>query len=73
MVYCRGDAGVIVAKTSQPPVALVANESQLSAAFWDFLKHTVGSKEYDRPDNGRAVERLSEYIAEVKARYAAII
>ena len=66
IVYCREDAGTIVAKTSQPPIALASNESQLTAAFWDFLKHTIGAKEYDRPDNAKAAMRLQEYIAEVK-------
>jgi hypothetical protein len=67
IVYCREDMGVIVAKTSQPPISLAVNESQLTAAFWDFLKHTVGSKEYDRPDNEKATLRLRKYIAEVRA------
>ncbi|MCL2796543.1 MAG: hypothetical protein FWD58_00590 [Firmicutes bacterium] len=66
-VYCREDTGVIVAKTSQPPIALTASESRLSAAFWDFLEHTVGSLEYSRPDNARTIERLQKYIAEVQA------
>jgi len=66
MVYCREDMGVLVAKPSQPPVILASNESQLIAAFWDFLKHTVGHKEYDRPDNEKAIERLQEYIAKVR-------
>jgi len=68
IVYCREDAGTIVAKTSQPPVALASGESQLTAAFWDFLKHTIGSKEYDHPNNEKATLRLKEYIAEVRAK-----
>jgi hypothetical protein len=67
IVYCREDMGAIVAKTSLPPIALASSESQLVAAYWDFLKHTVGSKEYDRPDNEKAIEMLQEYIGEVKA------
>jgi len=66
-VYCREDSGTIVAKTSLPPVMLASNESKLSAAFWDFLKHTVGGKEYNRPCNERTIERLTEYVAEVEA------
>jgi len=67
VVYCREDMGTIVAKTSQPPIALASSESQLTAAFWDFLKHSVVSKDYDRPDNKKAVLMLKEYIAEVRA------
>ena len=67
IVYCREDAGTIVAKTSQPPIALASNESQLNAAFWDFLKHLIGGKDYDRPDNEKAIERLRDFIAEVRA------
>ena len=67
IAYCREDIGVIVAKTSQPPIGLAVNESQLTAAFWDFLKHTVVSKEYDRPNNEKAIIKLNEYIARIKA------
>jgi len=67
IVYCREDRGVIVAKTSQPPITLASNESQLNAAFWDFLRHFVIGTEYDRPNNAKAAARLQEYIAEVKA------
>ncbi|MCK9478733.1 MAG: hypothetical protein M0R40_04440 [Firmicutes bacterium] len=67
IVYCREDRGVIVAKTSQPPVVLATDESQLTAAFWDFLKHTVGRNKYEHPDNEKTIERLQEYIAKVKA------
>ena len=67
IVYCREDMGVIVAKTSQPPIGLAVNESQLTAAFWDFLKHTVVSKEYDRPNKEKAIKKLQIYIDEVKA------
>ena len=64
-VYCREDTGVIVAKASQPPIALVSNESRLAAAFWDFLKHIIGNREYGNPGNEKAVERLNEYIETV--------
>ena len=72
IVYCRDNVGVIVAKTSQPPIALASSESQLIAAFWDFLKHTIGNREYDHPNNEKVIERLQEYIAEVKEAVKAV-
>ena len=66
ILYCREDLGVIVAKTSEPPIGFAANESQLTAAFWDFLKHSIGSQEYDHPDNEKAILKLREYIEEIK-------
>ena len=38
MVYAKEDLGVIVAKTSTPPVILAINETNMTAAFWDYLR-----------------------------------
>jgi hypothetical protein len=66
MVYAREELGVIVAKTSQPPVVLAINESNMTAAFWDFLKDIIGEKDYDNPNNGVSVSCLQSYIEKLK-------
>lgn len=62
MVYAREELGVIVAKTSQPPVVFAINESNMTAAFWDFLTNIIGEKDYENPDNGAVINYLQEYL-----------
>ncbi|NLV17217.1 MAG: transcriptional regulator [Syntrophomonadaceae bacterium] len=61
-VYAREEVGVIVAKTSQPPVVLAMGEGNMVAAFWDFLKGMAGEKTYANPDNKTAIASLHTYL-----------
>ena len=64
MLYAREDIGTIVAKTSAPPVTLAVNESNLTAAFWDFLQHTIGETTNQRQKHEQ--RKLVEYISRLK-------
>lgn len=66
MVYAKEDLGVIVAKTSAPPVILAINETNLTAAFWDYLKDIFGEKVYQNPSNAGEAKRLKEYIQRIQ-------
>ena len=66
MVYAKEELGAIVAKTSAPPVVLAINETNLTAAFWDFLRDTIGEKEYQNPSNKEQAKKLEEYIYKIK-------
>lgn len=66
MVYAREELGVIVAKTSQPPVVLAMNESNMTAAFWDFLRSLVGDRAYRRSDKRAVVSRLREFLRQLR-------
>ncbi len=61
-VYVKEELGVIVAKTSQPPVVLAMSESNMTAAFWDFLKTMVSASTYEHKDNRETSIKLSAYI-----------
>jgi hypothetical protein len=67
MVYAREEVGAIVAKTSAPAVILAINESNLSAAFWDYLVHLIGDNRYRYPDDAESERKLSEYIKRLKS------
>ena len=67
MVYAREELGVIVAKTSQPPVVLAMSEGNMVAAFWDFLKGLVGEKAYTAADKEEAINRLGNYLQTLRA------
>lgn len=62
IVYAREELGAIIAKTSQPPVVLAINESNMTAAFWDYLKSLVGEKAFANPDNRAAAALLQEHL-----------
>jgi hypothetical protein len=66
MVYAKEDLGVIVAKTAAPPVILAINETNLTAAFWDYLKDIFGEKVYQNPSNAGEAKRLKEYIQRIQ-------
>ncbi len=66
MAYVKEDLGVIVAKTSQPPVVLAINEGNLTAAFWDFLKSMVDEKAYAALDKAKAITNLQAYLVKLK-------
>ncbi len=66
MVYAKEDLGVIVAKTSAPPVVLAINENNMTAAFWDFLKSMICEKDFHEPNNAETIKKLTEYIQLLK-------
>lgn len=66
IVYAKEDLGVIVAKTSAPPVVLAVNEANLTAAFWDFLRNIIGDKGYQFPNNTEEIKSLEKYIQRIK-------
>lgn len=66
MVYAKEDLGAIIAKTSSPPVVLAVNETNLTAAFWDFLRDIIGEKDYQSPNDREEAKKLHEYIQRIK-------
>lgn len=62
-VYAREELGVIVAKTSTPPVVLAMSEGNMIAAFWDYLKDMAGEKSASLQDRAEVIARLREYLA----------
>jgi len=65
-ICVKEDLGVIVAKTSPPPIMLAMNEGNMTSAFWDFLRALIGARACDNPDNKNVVSRLSEYIGQLE-------
>lgn len=66
MVYAKEDLGVIVAKTSAPPVVIAINETNLTAAFWDFLRNIIGDKGYQSINKIEETKRLEAYIQQIR-------
>lgn len=66
MVYAKEELGAIASKTSSPPVVLAINETNLTAACWDFLRDTIGEKDYQNPSSQEQAKKLEEYIYKIK-------
>ncbi len=66
MVYAREELGVIVAKTSQPPVVLAISEGNMTGAFWDFLKNLVEEKAYLASRKASSASELRDYLIKLK-------
>jgi hypothetical protein len=65
-VYVKEERGVIIAKTSLPPVMLAINESNMTASFWDHLKTMADERILDNQDNRKSIHKLIEYIERLK-------
>jgi transcriptional regulator with XRE-family HTH domain len=62
-LYCKEDVGVIASKKEPPFMIFAINESNMTAAFWDFLKGNIENKKYHKKDS---IKKLSEYIRKIK-------
>ncbi|NMA93484.1 MAG: transcriptional regulator [Clostridiales bacterium] len=62
MIYVKENLGAIITKTSEPPVVLAFDESNLSAVLWDYLISLIGEKSFQSPDKKESSDKLKEYI-----------
>lgn len=62
-LYCKEDVGVIASKKEPPFMIFAINESNMTAAFWDFLKGNIENEKYNKKDS---IKKLSEYIKKIK-------
>lgn len=67
MLYAKEDVGAIVAKTSVPKITFAINESNITAAFWDYL-YGAAYRIVDTDSNKNAsIKRLQALIELLKA------
>jgi hypothetical protein len=66
MVYVKEDRGAIVASTSNYPVVLDIKESNMTAAFWDFLFHIIEHRPASSSGKKETIQKLTDYIHDLK-------
>ena len=59
MLYVKEDIGAMVAKTAAPTAIMAINESNMTAAFWDFLNIKIGAKKDDK-NKSKTIKKLQE-------------
>lgn len=66
MVYVKEDFGVLVWKPTMPPVILAIDESNMTAAFWDYLISIIGSESSVPQGRNENRKKLTAYIDRLK-------
>lgn len=64
MLFAKEDMGVLVAKTGCPSVIFAINESNLTAAFWDYLRIMISG--FTKTEKEDTIKVLEEFIKEFK-------
>ncbi|KUG02694.1 putative transcriptional regulator [hydrocarbon metagenome] len=70
MVYVKDDVGVIVGKTSPSSVIFAINESNMTAAFWDYMNMLLGEKSHGITNRNRTIAELEAISSRLEATMA---
>lgn len=62
MLYTKEEIGTIIAKCEPPAVMFAINESNMTAAFWDFMQHKVNRIPREQQRKPHVIAQLQEYI-----------
>lgn len=58
MVYVKEGVGVLIGKTSPPSVVFAINESNMTAAFWDYLNLILKKEKHNKRSRDKTVAEL---------------
>lgn len=63
MVYVREDVGVLLGKTMPPSVVFAINESNMTAAFWDYMNHLIKKEPHGKRNRQHTISALEAIVA----------
>ncbi|MCF8011018.1 MAG: transcriptional regulator [Clostridiales bacterium] len=66
MIYVREDVGVLFGKTLPPSVVFALNESNMTAAFWDYTNQLISNKSRCNMDRNHTIAVLEAAVAKLK-------
>ncbi|MDD3655034.1 MAG: transcriptional regulator [Desulfotomaculaceae bacterium] len=66
MIYVREDVGVLVGKTMTPSVVFAINESNMTAAFWDYMNHLIKKEAKGRMHRKHTIAELETIVAKLE-------
>jgi len=67
MLYAKEEVGAIVAKTSAPAITFAINETNMTAAFWDYLRVYINSLAEPQLNKKAVIRRFQSLIEQLKA------
>lgn len=62
ILYAKEERGVLVSKTSPPSVTFIMKESNLTAAFWDYLDRKANPGWMTETSKAETIDALEKYI-----------
>ncbi|MDD2585028.1 MAG: transcriptional regulator [Syntrophomonadaceae bacterium] len=70
MLYVKEDVGVLVGKTSLPSVVFAINESNMTAALWDYLNVILKKEPRGKVNKSRTIAELESIITHLEGMTA---
>ncbi|NLX02744.1 MAG: transcriptional regulator [Syntrophomonadaceae bacterium] len=58
-VYCKEDVGVIIEKSTPPAITFAINESNMNAAFWDYMRLMLGKQPRDKTQRSITIDTIN--------------
>ncbi len=65
LIYVKEDVGVLIAKTSSPPLLFAINESNMTAAFWDYMNLMLSKTAKKKQEKRQTICELEKIIDEL--------
>jgi hypothetical protein len=65
LIYVKEDVGILIAKTSSPPVVFAINESNMTAAFWDYMNLMLSKTAKKKQEKRQTICELEKIIDEL--------
>jgi hypothetical protein len=66
IVYVREGVGVLVGKTMPPSVVFAINESNMTAAFWDYMSHLTDGRPLNKKHRQDTITKLEAIVARLE-------
>lgn len=66
LAYVREDVGVLIGKTLPPSVVFAINESNMTAAFWDYMNYLIDEKPHCKISRNHTIAELESFVARLK-------
>jgi len=58
-VYCKEDVGVIIEKSTPPAITFAINESNMNAAFWDYMRLMLSKQPRDKVQRNITIDTIN--------------
>jgi len=58
-VYCKEDVGVIIEKSTPPAITFAINESNMNAAFWDYMRLMLNKQPRDKTQRSITIDTIN--------------
>ncbi|HHV15411.1 MAG TPA: transcriptional regulator [Gelria sp.] len=61
-IYCKEDVGVIIEKSTPPAITFAINESNMNAAFWDYMRLMLNKQPQNKTQRSITIDTINTII-----------